>query len=464
VSLTTDTANAESSTKTWFDRLTAGIGYLISNTPALGPALKALGFVNDKIRDQADALKQNSQVTSNVTKVMKDLTLVEETKTKTTKKSNDAAERAAALAKKQAQAYAEAQAAALKLRYEIQDLADALRDRLNVRLDDAKEKLKTAQDAFDDFGKSVGAAITGSFNFGAAQSEASGNSSDLQKALDDQADAQKKVNDAQADFNFFRSDDYAKVLKERLDDLAVATGKVSAAQAKPLTFFDALAKQADKAKKFGELVNRLIAGGLSEAALSQVLAAGVDGGTAIATEILGSADGVLKANTLTQSMTDLADEMGKRAATKYYGAGVTAATEFLKGVKDTIDKVEVTLKKPNLGTIDVINAGIAAMTPQDVIDLQVEIGRYLQGGNFGMGVPMMAEGGIVTSPTLAMIGEGRGPEAIIPLEKMSSMGFGGNGGGITINVQGGDPNAVVQALRNYMRQNGSIPIKTANLY
>jgi hypothetical protein len=44
------------------------------------------------------------------------------------------------------------------------------------------------------------------------------------------------------------------------------------------------------------------------------------------------------------------------------------------------------------------------------------------------------------------------------------MGFGGNGGAVTINVNGGDPNAVVQALRNYMRQNGSIPIKTANLY
>lgn len=464
VSLTTDTAKAESSTKTWFDRLKSGIGYLISNTPALGPALKALGFVNDKIRDQAEALKQNSQVTSRVTKNFRDLTLVTETNTKTTKASTTASDKAKAAAAAYADWLAKAEAATAKLRQETQTLADALRDKLNLQLDDAVSKLADAQGAFDAFGKGVGAAITGSFNFGVAQSEATGNAADLQKALDDQADAQKKVNDAQADFNFFQRDDYAKVLADAMGDLAVATGKVSAAQAKPMTFFDSLTKQAQKAKDFGVLVNRLIAAGLSETALSQVLAAGVDGGTAIATEILGSADGVLKANTLTQSMTDLADDMGKRAAAKYYGAGVTAATEFLKGIKDTIDKVEVTLKKPNLDQVDVITAGVGAMSPEAILDLQAEIGRYLQGGNFGMGVPMMAEGGIVTSPTLAMIGEGRGPEAIIPLDKMSSMGFGGNAGSVTINVNGGDPNAVVQALRNYMRQNGSIPIKTANLY
>jgi hypothetical protein len=40
-------------------------------------------------------------------------------------------------------------------------------------------------------------------------------------------------------------------------------------------------------------------------------------------------------------------------------------------------------------------------------------------------IPMMAEGGIVTGPTLAMIGEGRGPEAVIPLDKLD--GFMGGG-------------------------------------
>jgi hypothetical protein len=76
-------------------------------------------------------------------------------------------------------------------------------------------------------------------------------------------------------------------------------------------------------------------------------------------------------------------------------------------------------------------------------------------------IPMLAAGGIVTGPTLAMIGEA-GPEAVIPLDRMSQMG--GGGSNVTINVNGGDPNAVVQALRTYMRQNGSVPIKISNAF
>lgn len=68
-------------------------------------------------------------------------------------------------------------------------------------------------------------------------------------------------------------------------------------------------------------------------------------------------------------------------------------------------------------------------------------------------IPMLAEGGIVTSPTLAMIAE-RGPEAVVPLDR-----YNGGGGNVTIHVNGGDPQAVVNALRRYMQLNGSVPIR-----
>jgi phage-related minor tail protein len=49
-------------------------------------------------------------------------------------------------------------------------------------------------------------------------------------------------------------------------------------------------------------------------------------------------------------------------------------------------------------------------------------------------IPMLADGGFVTSPTLAIIGEA-GPEAVVPL---SSMGSGGaSGQQIVVNIQGG---------------------------
>ena len=77
-------------------------------------------------------------------------------------------------------------------------------------------------------------------------------------------------------------------------------------------------------------------------------------------------------------------------------------------------------------------------------------------------IPMLANGGIVTSPTLAMIGE-RGPEAVIPLTGRNA-GAGMGDTNVTIQVNGGDPNAVVQALRTYMRQNGSVPIRVSNIF
>jgi hypothetical protein len=75
------------------------------------------------------------------------------------------------------------------------------------------------------------------------------------------------------------------------------------------------------------------------------------------------------------------------------------------------------------------------------------------------GIPAMATGGIVTGPTLALIGEA-GPEAVVPLDRMGSMG----GNNVTINVNGGDPQSVVNALRTYMRQNGSVPIRVSNIF
>ena len=77
-----------------------------------------------------------------------------------------------------------------------------------------------------------------------------------------------------------------------------------------------------------------------------------------------------------------------------------------------------------------------------------------------MNLPRMAEGGIVSSPTLALIGEA-GPEAVVPLDRMQT------GGGITINVAGGLATSaeigesVVNALRAYSRSAGPLQIAVA---
>jgi len=74
-------------------------------------------------------------------------------------------------------------------------------------------------------------------------------------------------------------------------------------------------------------------------------------------------------------------------------------------------------------------------------------------------IPLLAEGGIVTDPTLAMIGE-RGPEAEIPLNRANM------GGNITVNVystlaDASLPDKLVNALRQYNRRSGAIDIRVA---
>ena len=75
--------------------------------------------------------------------------------------------------------------------------------------------------------------------------------------------------------------------------------------------------------------------------------------------------------------------------------------------------------------------------------------------NFGeipkVKIPRLSEGGIVTSPTLAMIAEGGESEAVIPLSKLGNLG-----GGITINVSGAlDPSAVARQIRQLLTQDAA---------
>ena len=66
---------------------------------------------------------------------------------------------------------------------------------------------------------------------------------------------------------------------------------------------------------------------------------------------------------------------------------------------------------------------------------------FIGGKHVGLNIPTiptLATGGIATGPTLAEIGEGGEPEAVVPLTKLSNMLNGGVGGGITYS-----PNIVI---------------------
>jgi len=133
------------------------------------------------------------------------------------------------------------------------------------------------------------------------------------------------------------------------------------------------------------------------------------------------------------------------------------------GIKGGMDAITTYLSFV-MGVYKAIFNGIATLWNNTIGKLKFSVPNWVPGlGGKGFevpNIPMLAAGGIVSSPTLALIGE-RGPEAVVPLSKMGDMGSGTN---VTIHVNGGDPNAVVAALRTYMRQNGSVPIRVGNAF
>ena len=72
-----------------------------------------------------------------------------------------------------------------------------------------------------------------------------------------------------------------------------------------------------------------------------------------------------------------------------------------------------------------------------------------------------ASGGPVMGGKSYLVGE-RGPELFTPGVSggITPNGSFGGGANITVNVNGGDPNSIVRALQQYVRQSGPVPVNT----
>ncbi|HSG62515.1 MAG TPA: hypothetical protein VLA24_13895, partial [Pseudomonadales bacterium] len=133
------------------------------------------------------------------------------------------------------------------------------------------------------------------------------------------------------------------------------------------------------------------------------------------------------------------------------------------GVKFSFDAIK-TYFTAVLNIYKSVFNGIASLWNNTIGKLSFTFPSWVPGlGGKGFSVPnipLLAEGGIVTGPTLAMIGEA-GPEAVVPLSKMGGMG------GVTVNVNGGLATsaeigqAVVNAIRAYNRSAGPANIQVA---
>jgi hypothetical protein len=153
------------------------------------------------------------------------------------------------------------------------------------------------------------------------------------------------------------------------------------------------------------------------------------------------------------------------------GAAVVVAYKKFEPFRKVVDGVFGAIKYwINNVTIPAIEAlvsvfkfafnSIARLWNNTIGKLSFDIPSWVPGvGGKGFSVPnipMLADGGIVTSPTLAIVGEA-GPEAVIPLDRYN------NAGGITITVNAGlvsSPDQVgqqiIEAIQKAQRRSGVV--------
>ena len=146
------------------------------------------------------------------------------------------------------------------------------------------------------------------------------------------------------------------------------------------------------------------------------------------------------------------------AVFRFIGSAVSGSIDLIKGYFSTV-----------LGFYKTIFNGIATLWNNTVGKLSFKVPGWVPGlGGKGFDVPnipMLAAGGIVTAPTLAMIGEA-GPEAVVPLSRAGEFGMGG-GNNVYLTVNALDPQtaaqSVVKALQSYNRSNGAVPVNVRTL-
>lgn len=203
------------------------------------------------------------------------------------------------------------------------------------------------------------------------------------------------------------------------------------------TFFGVLKDQSDKAQKLAGNLEKLIAAGLDNPSLLQaILAQGADTGLAISDAILaGGAHGLADIKTWTDATSKAAASVAQLSADKWFKSGVTQAQSVVDGINSIISDTEFALKF--VVTIEGADQ-LGAMFGQNVSNVMAG----------GTAAPMFNPADFSAAANMAL-----GAPASAEMLKTSS---------VTINVNGGDPNAVVAALRSYMQANGSVPIRTTN--
>jgi len=354
-------------------------------------------------------------------------------------------------------------------------------DAANKAIDAMKQRF----DQLKSYAEQAGRAVTGFLSIDAAFTAFS----DRQKAASDAyaalIEAQKQIGEEATQSEKDRVAELQKVY----DSAKEAAGKGAS------DIVGEFVARAEKAKQFGEKLKILLANNLNKQTFDEIAGMSADRGTEIADAFINGniSENISRVNDAVNSAKVVADSVGVQAATTFKDVGEGLALGMMQALASILDPNSKQAKALNammdgfagslrrVTTVDIVTRRYEAGQPPPEVPVGVsqpvsnasgsggaaQVSSFNQmtqtpTGNWFGGIRLFADGGLVTSPTLGMVGEA-GPEAVIPLSRAGSMLGGGNTYQITVQAGIGDPRAigqqVVEAITRFERANGPVYAK-----
>jgi TP901 family phage tail tape measure protein len=380
-----------------------------------------------------------------------------------------------------------AKVAALALDNLVDDTEDieTATDKASEKTKKFKEELKRLNDALKD-------SIQKAKDYATGISDSFVGMLSLTGAFESFTARQTKVTETLAALTKFQSEIQGEATEDQkasLASLQLAYQDASAAAANGAqSVVEEFVNQGKKLAEFTTNMQLLLSKGLSRQAFDTIIAAGSERGAQIADALAqGNIDAnIANVNAVYTSVAAMGQQVGNQASGNFMMQGVVLAQSMLVGlIKEFMPAGKK--RRELLAAINgMVSEAVGAMAPiasvsapsfapsganqsYNISDAEAALVlsnlQSIVPGNFDpfAGIPFLANGGIVSSPTLAMVGDG-GPEAVIPLNKAGGMGTTIN---LTVNAGMGADGAqvgeqIVSALRQYQRRNGALPLTVAS--
>ena len=370
---------------------------------------------------------------------------------------------------------------------------EPLADRALEFLDKLKDRASTLKQEFMSFYDSIKSNVNSTLTFAGALEEMNNARDRFSQTQERVATATERVNsaiaaesEARARYNEVMADSDAKAseresvqnaLNSAIKNTATATRELTTAQqddAKAAdeagkTYLQRLQEQAGAAQKFLATITTLYSMGLRGEALAQIGQMSATAGTTAGEQLIaGGEAAILESMRLVDATNTAASKVAELTTVGFKGTGAKTAENTVQGFEDVMGD-EGTGRKKLMRIMDNLAAAMRRETTITVTTIHRSVYE-------SMGLPGRAMGGPVSANTAYVVGE-RGPEVfvpdvagtVIPNSVASSPASGGVGGGgihLTVNAGMGTDGAevgrkIVDALKQYERRNGPVPISVA---